>query len=191
MISVLAIRTRDAGRVWDETGVRERIRTGAMTVADLQAAIDEVARALAAPAAPPPAEPANPELLISEFAIRSLQVGRPCAESEIRERIRTGAMTVADLQAAIDEVARAPLARTVWTDMLGRIETKVNRYNFNTWFGLTALVEDTGKRVTVRALNELCRNWLTQHYTGEIREAAAEVGRAVVEVVIVAGEGRR
>ena len=81
------------------------------------------------------------------------------------------------------------MANNVWTELLGRIETKVNRYNFNTWFGPTAFVEDTGERVTVRVPNELYRNWLTQHYSSVIREATAEVHRGGVEVAFVIGGG--
>ena len=81
------------------------------------------------------------------------------------------------------------MANNVWTELLGRIETKVNRYNFNTWFGPTVFMEDTGERVTVRVPNELNRNWLTQHYSGVIREAAAEVRRGGVEVAFVIAGG--
>ena len=81
------------------------------------------------------------------------------------------------------------MANNVWTELLGRIETKVNRHNFNTWFGPTAFVEDTGERVTVRVPNELYRNWLTQHYSGVIREATAEVHRSGVDVAFVVAGG--
>ncbi len=73
----------------------------------------------------------------------------------------------------------------VWTELLARIETKVNRHSFNTWFSATVFVEDTGDRVTVRVPSELCRNWLTKHYTGVIAEATAEVQRRGVKVAFV------
>ena len=77
------------------------------------------------------------------------------------------------------------MADNVWTELLERIETKVERRNFNTWFSPTVFVEDTGDRVTVGVPSELCRNWLTKHYAGVITEATAEVHRSGVEVMFV------
>ena len=77
------------------------------------------------------------------------------------------------------------MANNVWTELLARIETKVNRHSFNTWFSPTVFVEDTGDRVTVRVPSELCRNWLTRHYSGVITEATAEVQRSGVKVSFV------
>ena len=77
------------------------------------------------------------------------------------------------------------MANNVWTELLARIETKVNRHSFNTWFSPTVFVEDTGDRVTVRVPSELCRNWLTKHYSGVITEATAEIRRSGVKVAFV------
>ena len=77
------------------------------------------------------------------------------------------------------------MVNNVWTELLARIETKVNRHSFNTWFSPTVFVEDTGDRVTVRVPSELCRNWLTKHYSAVITEATAEVQRSGVKVAFV------
>ena len=62
----------------------------------------------------------------------------------------------------------------VWNQVLSRIETKVNRHSFYTWFRPTVFVEDSGERVTIRVPNELFRDWLTKHYAEVINEAATE-----------------
>ena len=77
------------------------------------------------------------------------------------------------------------MPNNVWSELLARIETKVNRHSFNTWFSPTVFVEDTGDRVTVRVPSELCRNWLTKHYTAVITEATAEVQRSGVKIAFV------
>ena len=77
------------------------------------------------------------------------------------------------------------MANNVWTELLARIETKVNRHSFNTWFSPTVFVEDTGDRVTVRVPSELCRNWLTKHYSTVITEATNEVRRGGVKIAFV------
>ena len=77
------------------------------------------------------------------------------------------------------------MANDVWTELLARIETKVNRHSFNTWFSQTVFLEDTGDRVTVRVPSELCRNWLTRHYSAVIREASTEVRRGGIQITFV------
>ena len=71
---------------------------------------------------------------------------------------------------------------TIWDDVLGRIETKVNRYTYFTWFQATSLVADTGRQLTVRVTDRMVVDWLTKHYLGVIREALTEVGRPDAQV---------
>jgi len=74
------------------------------------------------------------------------------------------------------------MATNVWSDILTRVETKVNRHSFYTWFKPTAFVEDTGQLLTIRVPNVLFRDWLTKHYAGVIGEAVAELGREGLEL---------
>ena len=69
------------------------------------------------------------------------------------------------------------MSADVWQQLLSRIETKVNRHSFYTWFKPTSFLEDTGATVTVRVPNLLFRDWLTKHYDVVINEAIAEVSR--------------
>jgi len=78
-------------------------------------------------------------------------------------------------------------SRNVWDDILGRIETKINRHGFYTWFKPTSFVSADGDTVTVRVPNELFRDWLTKHYSGLIAEALGEIGRPGVQVLYVTG----
>jgi chromosomal replication initiator protein len=73
----------------------------------------------------------------------------------------------------------------IWEDILSRVQAKVNRHSFYTWFKPTALVADDGRTVTVRVPNPLFKDWITKHYAGVIREALGEVKRpdAVVNFV--------
>src|SRR3989337_2438161 len=75
---------------------------------------------------------------------------------------------------------------TIWDQVLTRIETKVNRHSFYTWFKPTSLVADTGTSITVRVPNTLFKDWLTKHYSVVLTEALAEVRRPGVSVVFVA-----
>jgi chromosomal replication initiator protein len=65
----------------------------------------------------------------------------------------------------------------LWDEILNRIETKVNRHSFYTWFRPTTFVSDDRLSVTVRVPNALFKDWLTKHYAGVISEATAELKR--------------
>src|SRR3990170_675434 len=65
----------------------------------------------------------------------------------------------------------------LWDEILSRVETKVNRHSFYTWFKPTTFVTDDRTSVTVRVPNGLFKDWLTKHYTGVINEAMSELKR--------------
>jgi chromosomal replication initiator protein len=66
----------------------------------------------------------------------------------------------------------------IWEQVLARIETKVNRHSFYTWFKPTMCVRDAGDRLTIAVPNGLFRDWLVKHYAGLMDDALADVGRA-------------
>jgi chromosomal replication initiator protein len=73
----------------------------------------------------------------------------------------------------------------IWDQVLARIETKVNRHSFYTWFKPTAFVTDHDGTIRVRVPNALFRDWLTKHYAAVIEEALGEVQRAGAPVAFV------
>jgi chromosomal replication initiator protein len=70
-----------------------------------------------------------------------------------------------------------PMNASIWDQVLARIETKVNRHQFYTWFKPTSLVADAGPSITIRVPNPMFTNWLTRHYSALIAEAMSEVLR--------------
>ena len=75
---------------------------------------------------------------------------------------------------------------SIWDQILSRVETKVNRHSFYTWFKPTAFVADGGSSITVRVPNALFKDWLTKHYSVVLAEALAEVRRSGVSLAFVA-----
>src|SRR5262249_4376358 len=65
----------------------------------------------------------------------------------------------------------------IWDQVLARVETKVNRHSFYTWFKPTGFVSDRDGSIRVRVPNALFRDWLTKHYAAVIDEALTEVQR--------------
>jgi chromosomal replication initiator protein len=66
---------------------------------------------------------------------------------------------------------------SIWDQVLSRIETKVNRHIFYTWFKPTTFVADDGLLLRVRVPNGLFRDWLTKHYAAVLEEALGEIDR--------------
>ena len=78
---------------------------------------------------------------------------------------------------------------SIWDQILARVETKVNRHSFSTWFKPTSFVADGGRAITVRVPNALFKDWLTKHYSVVLTEALGEVRRAETSLLFVAEAG--
>ena len=81
-------------------------------------------------------------------------------------------------------------ALSIWDQILGRIEAKVGRHSFHTWFKPTSLLTDDGQRLSVRVPNLLFTEWLPKHYSVVLTEALRDVGRADAELIFVPEEAR-
>jgi chromosomal replication initiator protein len=77
------------------------------------------------------------------------------------------------------------MSDNLWDRVLGRIESKVNKHSFYTWFKPTAYVAVRGTQVIVRVPNPVFRDWLNKHYAGVIHETLTELahGSHIVEFV--------
>jgi chromosomal replication initiator protein len=82
--------------------------------------------------------------------------------------------------------ARASDDMNLWDQILLRVETKVNRHSFYTWFKPTSFLAEDPSAVTVRVPNALFKDWLTKHYSGVISEAMGEVRKGNLAVNFVA-----
>jgi chromosomal replication initiator protein len=77
-------------------------------------------------------------------------------------------------------------SHNVWDAILARVETKINRHSFYTWFKPSSFLSEQGHLVRVRVPNPVFRDWLTKHYAGLINEALAELDRPMVTIEFVA-----
>jgi chromosomal replication initiator protein len=71
----------------------------------------------------------------------------------------------------------------LWDDVLARVESKVNRHSFATWFRPTTSLGLQGVTLHVRVPNAQFKDWLAKNYQGVISEALEELGRAEVHVL--------
>jgi chromosomal replication initiator protein len=78
---------------------------------------------------------------------------------------------------------------SIWDQILTRVETKINRHSFYTWFKPTSFVADAGQSITVRVPNALFKDWLTKHYSVVLTEALAEVRRPDAALVFLTEAG--
>jgi chromosomal replication initiator protein len=70
----------------------------------------------------------------------------------------------------------------LWDEVLARVEAKVNRHSFATWFRPTQAAGLSGSALTVRVPNAQFKEWLAKNYQGVIDEALGELGRGDVQV---------
>ncbi len=78
----------------------------------------------------------------------------------------------------------------IWDRVLTRIEAKVNRHSFYTWFKPTSFVSDETGSIRVRVPNALFSDWLTKHYAAVLAEALGEVERPGSQVLFVTEESK-
>src|SRR5512134_2891127 len=71
----------------------------------------------------------------------------------------------------------------IWERVLSRIETKVNRHSFYTWFKPASFLDDDGTTVAVRVPSPQIKDWLLKHYSPVLAEAMSEVGRSGGQVI--------
>jgi chromosomal replication initiator protein len=79
------------------------------------------------------------------------------------------------------------MTNTIWDAVLARIETKVNRFSYFSWFHRTRLLLDAGDHLTIEVPNPMAAEWLSKHYPALIDEALSEVGRPGVQLSYEAG----
>jgi chromosomal replication initiator protein len=71
---------------------------------------------------------------------------------------------------------------SLWDDVLSRVEAKVNRHSFATWFRPTTSLGLQGSSLLVRVPTPQFKDWLARNYQGVITEALEELGRPEVQV---------
>jgi len=73
----------------------------------------------------------------------------------------------------------------LWDQILARVESKVNRHSFYTWFKPTSFMREDSAGLVVRVPNALFKDWLTKHYSAVISEAIGEVSKQHLSVDFV------
>jgi chromosomal replication initiator protein len=77
----------------------------------------------------------------------------------------------------------------LWDDILEKVERKLNRHSFATWFRPTSFVAQQGTTLLVRVPNAEFREWLTRNYQGIISEALQDLGRPEMQISFEAEGG--
>jgi chromosomal replication initiator protein len=74
----------------------------------------------------------------------------------------------------------------LWDQVLEKVEKKLNRHSFATWFRPTSFVDLSDSALVVRVPNAQFKDWLTKNYRGVLSEALAELQRPDMQVVFEA-----
>jgi chromosomal replication initiator protein len=79
----------------------------------------------------------------------------------------------------------------LWDEVLAKIEQKLNRHSFATWFRPTNHVLQHGQTLVVSVPSPSFRDWLTKNYSAVIAEALSELGHAGLRVIFEVPGDRR
>jgi chromosomal replication initiator protein len=71
----------------------------------------------------------------------------------------------------------------LWDEVLAKVEAKVNRHSFATWFRPTTFQALQGSSLMVQVPNPQFKDWLARNYHGIIAESLHDLGRGEVQVV--------
>jgi chromosomal replication initiator protein len=71
----------------------------------------------------------------------------------------------------------------LWDEVLTKVEAKVNRHSFATWFRPTTFHALQGSNLLVQVPNPQFKDWLARNYHGIITESLHDLGRGDVQVV--------
>jgi chromosomal replication initiator protein len=74
---------------------------------------------------------------------------------------------------------------TLWDQVLAKLEQKLNRHTFATWFRPTTFRSLEGSLLSIGVPNPQFKEWLVKNYSGIISEALAELGQDSTEVRFV------
>src|SRR5512144_28303 len=72
---------------------------------------------------------------------------------------------------------------SLWDDVLARVEGKVNRHSFATWFRPASFLSVDASTLRIGVPNAQFREWLSKNYLGVLHEALAEIGQPGLQVV--------
>jgi chromosomal replication initiator protein len=81
------------------------------------------------------------------------------------------------------------MSEHIWERVLGRVEAKLNRHTFLTWFKPTRFIRENGDTLMVEVPDGTVRDWLLRHYASILAEALAEAGRPGAVVSFVPADG--
>jgi chromosomal replication initiator protein len=77
----------------------------------------------------------------------------------------------------------------LWDEVLAKVEAKVNRHSFATWFRPTSFLYLRNSQLGIGVPNPQFKEWLTKNYQGVIAEALRDLGREDVQVTIEESPG--
>ena len=70
----------------------------------------------------------------------------------------------------------------LWDEVLAKVEAKVNRHSFATWFRPTTFLSLRESQLAIAVPNAQFKDWLAKNYQGVIGEALRDLGREDVHV---------
>ena len=72
--------------------------------------------------------------------------------------------------------------KSVWEELLSKLEKKLKPQNFKTWFKPTQLYSATSEKLTIMVPNDFFKKWLDRRYSGLIKREITKISGHEMEV---------
>ena len=76
----------------------------------------------------------------------------------------------------------------IWSQALAEIKEQIGKQNYETWFKPVAFVSRNKNQIFLNVPNRFFRDWLTEHYIGQIQEILSALAKHDVKVVFEINE---
>jgi chromosomal replication initiator protein len=75
--------------------------------------------------------------------------------------------------------------KSVWEELLSKLEKKLKPQNFKTWFRPTQLYSATSEKLTIMVPNDFFKKWLDRHYMGMIKKEITQISGHEMDVDLI------
>lgn len=110
----------------------------------------------------------------------SLEVAIEIRRDILRKGLQMG-VADSDVHTSVEREALLD-AEALWTDVLDYVKPRVSREGFDTWLAPTKGIALSGSVLEVEVPNSFFADWLSQHYSAEVRAALTNVSRQELSV---------
>ena len=100
-------------------------------------------------------------------------------------------VTFLNLFLKIHDLDRVAAMDELWNRALESLKERLGKQHFETWIKPASFVSLTKTELRLKVPNKFFRDWLTEHFLGQIEEAVSTIAQQKISVTFDVGPWRR